>query len=108
MIKRGDIVTVSLRGDYGKPRPAVVIQSDLFSEHPSITILPITSEIRETPLFRYTVKPSEINGLNRVSQVMIDKLHTVAREQIGIPFGALSRNNLLEIERLLSVFLGIA
>lgn len=108
MIKRGDLVTVSLRGDYGKPRPALVIQSDLFAEHPSVTILPVTSEIRETPLFRYTVKASEVNGLMKTSQVMIDKLHTVTREQIGTRFGRLNRNNMLEIERLLSVVIGIA
>ncbi|WP_235842339.1 type II toxin-antitoxin system PemK/MazF family toxin [Cysteiniphilum halobium] len=108
MIKRGDLVTVSLRGDYGKPRPALVIQSDLFSGHPSVTVLPVTSEIRETPLFRYTIKASETNGLMKTSQIMIDKLHTVAREQVGIPFGKLNRSNMLEIERLLSVFIGIA
>ena len=43
-MKRGDLVTVALSGDYGKPRPALVIQSDLFDEHPSITILPVTGE----------------------------------------------------------------
>ena len=45
-IRRGDLVTVALPGNYGKPRPALVIQSDLFEEHPSVTILPITSELK--------------------------------------------------------------
>lgn len=29
-MRRGDIVTIALQGDYGKPRPALIIQSDLF------------------------------------------------------------------------------
>ena len=60
-MKRGDLVTIALQGDYGKPRPALVIQSDLFSEHPSVVILPVTSELRDTPLFRVTIAPNEVN-----------------------------------------------
>ncbi|WP_216638485.1 type II toxin-antitoxin system PemK/MazF family toxin [Endozoicomonas arenosclerae] len=48
-MKRGDVVTVVIKGDYGKPRPAHILQSDLFDQHPSVTVLPITSEMRETP-----------------------------------------------------------
>ena len=60
-MKRGDLVTVALQGDLGKPRPALIIQSDLFDKHPSVTILPITSELRDVPLFRIQVNPSETN-----------------------------------------------
>lgn len=35
-MKRGDVVTVVLPGAFGKPRPALVIQSDLFADHPSV------------------------------------------------------------------------
>ena len=90
-MKRGSLVTVPLKGDYGKPRPALLIQSDFFCEHPSVKILPVTSEIRETPLFRYTLKPSEVNGLKKISQVMIDKLHTISKERVGLPFGQLKK-----------------
>lgn len=55
-MRRGDLVTIALQGDYGKPRPALIVQSDLFNEHPSVTILPVTSELRETPLFRIRVE----------------------------------------------------
>ena len=51
-MKRGDLVTIAPSGDYGKPRPALVIQSDLFTAHPSVTILPVTSELRDAPLSR--------------------------------------------------------
>ncbi|MBL8658610.1 MAG: type II toxin-antitoxin system PemK/MazF family toxin [Rhodospirillales bacterium] len=107
-MRRGDLVTIVLSGAYGKPRPALVIQSDLFDEHPSITILPVTSELRETPLFRVLVEPSEGNGLHTRSQVMVDKAHSVPREKVDAVFGRLDETTMLAVTRALAVFLGIA
>ncbi len=107
-MKRGDLVTVSLPGAYGKPRPALIIQSNLFDDHPSVTVLPITSELRETPLFRITLEPSEKNGLTKLSQVMIDKAHTVPRDKLSEPFGRLNDVSMLTINRALALFLGFA
>ena len=107
-MKRGELVTIALQGDYGKPRPALVIQSDLFDEHPSVTILPVTSELRETPLFRIDVAPSAANGLSKPSQVMVDKAQTVSREKVGEPFGRLDEDVLIVVNRALVVFVGIA
>ncbi len=107
-MRRGDLVTVVLQGDYGKPRPALVIQSDLFSAHPSVTILPVTSELREAPLFRIAVEPSETNGLHKRSQVMVDKAQTVPREKLGAPFGRVEDEIMLAVNRALIVFLGFA
>ena len=107
-MKRGDLVTVALTGDYGKPRPALVIQSDLFDSHPSVTVLPITSELRDTPLFRITVEPNKENGLRAPSQIMVDKTHTVPREKLGDPFGKLNDEAMLAVNRALAVFLGFA
>lgn len=105
---RGDLVTIALQGDFGKPRPALVIQSNFFFDHPSVTILPITSEIRETPLFRFLIEPSQGNGLFKNSQVMIDKVQTVSTEKVSKPFGSISEAQLLEVNRLLALFLGLA
>jgi mRNA interferase MazF len=107
-VKRGDLVTISLSGDDGKPRPALVIQSDLFDAHPSVTVLPVTSELRETPLFRVRVEPTDDNGLRKSSQVMIDKAHTIAREKVGNTFGQLDDESMLAVNRALAVFLGFA
>ena len=107
-MKRGDIVTVALPGAYGKPRPALVIQSDLFDEHPSVTILPVTSELRDTPLFRITVNSTPENGLLKTSQVMVDKTHTVPRDKISKRLGRLDEDTLLSINRALALFLGFA
>ena len=107
-MRRGDLVTVALQGDLGKPRPALVIQSDLFNAHPSITILPVTSELRDAPLFRIPVVPNERNGLNKPSQVMVDKPQSVARQKIGTPLGRLDDETMLAVNRALAVFLGFA
>ena len=106
-MRRGDLVTIALQGNYGKPRPALVVQSDLFSEHPSVVILPVTSELRNTPLFRVLITPSEINGLSKTSEVMIDKMQTVPRDKVGEVFGRLAQEDMLSINRLLAVFIGI-
>jgi mRNA interferase MazF len=106
-MRRGDLVTIALQGDYGKPRPALVVQSDLFSEHPSLTVLPVTGELRHLPLFRVPVTPSQANGLNKPSEIMIDKAQTVARERIGEVFGHLAEEDMLAVNRSLAVFLGV-
>ena len=99
---------LALQGDFGKPRPALVIQSDLFDAHPSVTILPVTDELREAPLFRVAMEPSELNGISKTSQVMVDKPQTIARDKIGEVFGRLDDETLLTVNRALAVFLGFA
>ncbi len=106
-MRRGDLVTIALQGDYGKPRPALIVQSDLFHEHPSITVLPVTSELRETPLFRVRIEPSPVNGLQKTSAVMVDKAQSVPRDRVGAAFGHVSEEEMLVISRSLAVFLGV-
>ena len=106
-MRRGALLSVALSGDYGKPRPALGIQSDLFSEHPSVTLLPITSQIREAPLFRIMSYPTPENGLRAPSQIMVDKAHTVAREKLGPIFGQLEEDTLQAVDWALAGFLGL-
>ena len=107
-MKRGDFVTVAMQGGFGRPRPALILQSDRFDEHATVTILLVTSTIIDAPLFRITVEPNLTNGLNKPSQVMVDKTMPVMKEKVGEPFGKIDKNTLLEIERCLAVFLGFA
>ena len=107
-MRRGDLITIALQGDYGKPRPALVIQSDLFNEHPSVTVLPVTSDLRDAPIFRVALEPGEKNGLTKRSQVMVDKAMTIPREKAGEPFGRISDSEMLAVTRALAVFLGFA
>jgi mRNA interferase MazF len=107
-MRRGDFVTVAAPGDYGKPRPALVIQSDLLAALPSVTLCLVTSVIRDAPIFRITVEPSTANGLRQISQIQVDKIMTVARERVGAVIGQLEQARLLEVDRSLAVFVGIA
>jgi mRNA interferase MazF len=107
-MKRGDFVTIALQGDFGKPRPALVIQSDHFDGHPTVTVLLVSSTLVDAPLLRVTVEPDDINGLRAASQIMIDKTMTVIRKKVGGSFGKLDAELLLKIERNLALFLGIA
>ena len=72
-MRRGDLVTISLQGDYGKPRPALVVQSDIFTDARSKTVLPLTSTLIDAPLIRVQIEPTSENKLRAPSHVMIDK-----------------------------------
>lgn len=97
-----------LQGDFGKARPALVVQSDLFAEHPSVTLLLMSKPMVDAPLIRVTVVPSEQNGLRMPSQIAVDKMFTVRREKIGRPIGQLEDELMVAVNRSLLVFLGLA
>lgn len=105
---RGDLVTIALTGDFGKPRPALVIQANQFDEHTTVTVLLISSTLVDAPLLRVSLVPDSDNGLQKKSQVMLDKAITIKREKIGPAFGRIDPNTLVEVDRCLAVFLGIA
>ena len=108
-MKRGDIVLVSLPGDFDKPRPALVVQADLVPPtFRTVTLLPITSDIQSAPEFRITLEPSARNGLRKVSQVMVDKTMTHLRSKLGDVIGALDDNTLTRVNRALALWLGLA
>ena len=85
-MKRGDFVTVALQGDLGKPRPALINQTDAFQNLKTVTVLPVTGSLVDAPLLRITLQPNEGNGLQKTSQLMVDKTITVQREKLGLTF----------------------
>ncbi len=107
-MRRGDFVKVVTPGSYGKRRPAVIVQSDLFNQHPSISVLPLSSELRNAPLFRVRIEPTAMNGLDKLSEVMVDKIQTIPIEKIGGEIGRASDEEMLAINRALAIFLGFA
>jgi mRNA interferase MazF len=108
-MRRGDIVTVSAAGDYGKPRPAVVVQSDAFPEsHASVIVCQMTSELVDAPAFRVTIDPNAENGLRARSQVMVDKPVTIRRERIGQRLGQLDRAQVARLNVALAFVMGLA
>jgi len=108
-MRRGDIVTVAAPGDYGKPRPAVIIQGDALNRaRPRSTIVALmTSTLRDAPLLRLTVEPAPENGLRKVSQVQTNRLITVRTEKTSEPVGRLSDQQLVELNRLLALAIGL-
>ena len=108
-MKRGDLVIVSAPGDYGKPCPAVIIQSDIFNEtHASILVCLITSDQLDAPLFRIDVQPTEETGLKIASQIMIDKIVALRRERIAQHIGKVNDETLIRLNRSLALFIGLA
>jgi mRNA interferase MazF len=106
---RGDIVTVALRGNAGKPRPALVIQADeLFADLPTIVVLPLTSALADLPLTRVTLEPTAANGLRIASQVMVSRPQSCLREQVGAVIGRADAAVMLEVGRKLALLLGMA
>lgn len=108
-MRRGDLVVVAARGAYtGKPRPALVVQSDLFNEvHASITICPVTSEIVDAGLFRIPLPPGSRTGLDTPSQVMVDKIVSVPRAAISRVIGQAGGDELEAVSEALARWLDI-
>ena len=107
-MRRGDLVIVSLPGDYGKPRPAIVIQSDWLKATDSVLLSLLTSVLVEAPLYRLQIEPSETNGLKTPSQVMIDKIIAMPREKCGVVIGRINDNELIALNHMLSLVIGLA
>jgi mRNA interferase MazF len=107
-LSRGDVVVCALPGDFGKPRPALVVQSDLFNQtHASVVICPISSEVTGLSLFRVTIEPSEASGLRTDSEVMVDKITAVKRTRIRQRIGHVSRARMQLIDAALRTWLGL-
>lgn len=108
-MRRGDLVTVAAAGDYGKPRPAVIVQTDALPEsHASVVVCQLTSELADASDFRVTIDPSPENGLRLTSQVMADKPVTIRRERIGQRIGHLGNRDMARLGAALAFVLGLA
>ena len=106
-MRRGDLVTIAVGGDYGKPRPALVIQADAFDALGSVTVLRLTSELHDWPTFRVTVQPSAGNGLHKPSQVMIDKVMTLPLDRLANRIGSVGANDLDQISASLRAWMDL-
>lgn len=93
-----------------KPRPAVIVQDDLFDATTSVTVAPMTSTLLDAPLLRIRIGGGDglLSGLDHDSDVMIDKLTTVRRSNVHTRIGRLTAEQLVEIERAMMAFLGLA
>ena len=107
-MKRGEVWTAAGGKDYaGKPRPIVIVQDDRFDATTSITICAFTSDPTDAPLFRLVVEPSEANGLETVSRLMVDKITTMPKAKLGRRIGRLADDDMVRLNRALMIFLGL-
>ena len=107
-MKRGDVVLVVVPGDYGKPRPAVVVQTDLVNDtYSSVVVCPVTSHLQDAELFRLTIEPSPDSGLQKTSQIMVDKIVAVRRDKIREGIGSLDEALKIRLNRSLAFWLGL-
>ena len=108
-LKRGDIVTVALPGDLGKPRPALVIETDRLAPTDHVLICPGTSHVRaDVEQRRVLVTPDAANGLRAPTQFQIDKLTVTRRAKCGPVIGQLDKPAMAAIDGLLVLVLGLA
>jgi mRNA interferase MazF len=108
-MKRGKVWTVAGGPDYvGEPRPAIIIQGDVFADTASVTICAMTTTTVAASLARIAIAPSPFNGLRIPSQVMADKVTSVPRTKLGHRIGRLSDADMVRLDRALIVFLGLA
>ena len=107
-LRRGAFVAAAFSGDYGKPRPALVVQTDLMIDAPSMVLAPLTSDLRENVgLFRVDVTPSETNGLRRPSQIAVDQISPLDRRRIGALIGYADEMTMLRVDRALRLVVGL-
>lgn len=108
-MKRAEIWTVAGGPDYaGKPRPAVIVLDDAFAGTSSITLCPFTTRTVDAPLIRLPIEPTRQNGLTVASDVMVDKITTVARSKLQKRVGRLAVEDMIRVNRAVLVFLGLA
>lgn len=106
-MKRGDVIIAALTGDYGKPRPALIIQSDRVTGTESILICPFTSMLRDSVIFRFSVEPDFENGLREPSQLMVDKIAAVHRDKCNGRVGRLRPELLAQLDARLALVIGL-
>ncbi|MEP7091857.1 MAG: type II toxin-antitoxin system PemK/MazF family toxin [Nocardioidaceae bacterium] len=108
-MRRGEIWIAAASGAYtGKPRPVVIVQDDRFDATSSVTVCPLTTHKVEAPLIRLDVEPTATTGVERPSQIMIDKVTTMPRANVDARLGRLVDDDLVRLDRALVVFLGLA
>src|SRR3954469_24873894 len=108
-MRRGDVVVVAASGDYGKPRPAVIVQTNALPDtHSSIVICQMTSDLANAPDFRVMIEPTELNGLRLRSQIIADKPVTVFRSRIGQTIGRIGPEDLGRLNAALAFVMGLA
>lgn len=106
-MKRGDIVTAVLPREHGKPRPALIVQSDELQGSTTVLVCPMTTGTEFNAPHRMQIEPSATNGLRDISLVMTDKLQANLRDRCGSVIGRLTERQMATVDASLAYILGI-
>ena len=108
-LKRGDVVVVALQGDLGKPRPAVIVETDNLAPGGHVLVCPGTSHLAvDSTNRRILIQPSSVTGLREETQFQIDKVTPARRDRCGAIIGHLDTATMEQINAQLILILGLA
>ena len=107
-MKRGDVILAVFSGDYGKPRPAVIVQGDAINDlgFSSVVVCPMTSAVSGAPIVRVAVEPDSANGLTASSEIMAEKVVSVRRDRLRRSIGRLNDQTMAKVDDALLMVLG--
>lgn len=106
-VERGSLIVVSVSGDHGKPRPAVVVQNDDLNSSDSVLVCLFSSDLEHANTARLVVEPTSENGLRQTSLLMTDKIYPIAVTKCGAPIGFLAASSMAEVDTRLVFVLGL-
>ena len=108
-MRRGDLYTVALQGEHGKPRPALIVHNDLVPlDSATVTVLPLTTMLVTASAIRITVEPTPANRLRATSQIMIDRITAASRQRVGDRIGRMDAETMGRVNQSLALWLYIA
>jgi mRNA interferase MazF len=106
-LKRGDVIKAVLPGEYGKPRPCLVIQTDRLAKLDSVILCPLTSDMVTDGPTRFAVPAGGEGGLVVESLVMVDKVTAVSRSRCREYIGRLDAAMMQQIDARLAFVIGL-
>jgi len=106
-INRGEIWSVLWTGLAGKPRPALVIQSERYRLTDTDILALITTSRNEQGELRLPIKADDDNGLLQDSYICLDKLMAIPLTNLGERYGRADDSIMAEIDARLIKVLGI-
>lgn len=105
-MNRGDLITVVVARDHGKPRPAVVVQADVVQTGTIMACL-LTGDVDQVAPYRLRLEADDQNGLKQPSLVQADKIYPVPLGKCGPVIGRLSAQDMATLNLHLTFVLGL-
>lgn len=107
--KRGEVWTVAAGGGRvtSKPRPALVMTSDVFADFDFITVLLITTN-QTAGFTRIPIPANKQTGLTEPSMIQAEKIVTVHRRNLRQRCGYVTPKVLANVRAFMTAYLGFS